>query len=139
MQGLLPVSIDFQTSHLVFPQVIGAVLLLLLLAILIRDRRFIAVSADYWGGILREMDRMRFFGTIALTILYFALMVPIGRVWPNSGMGFLITSIPYILIAGLLLMHDRTPRRTGILVLVAAVVPVFSWWLFTYPLFLTLP
>ena len=49
-----------------------------------------------------EMNKVRFFGTIAITVAYFLLMVPVGNLWPNTGLGFLICSIPYVFLTGAL-------------------------------------
>ena len=139
MGNLTEVTIDFERSHLVFPTIIAVVLGLLGLAILIRDRRRIAGSGAYWRTTFAKMDRMRFFGTLGLTLAYFSLMVPVGDIWPNTGMGFLICSIPFVFLSGLLFMHDRTLRQIAPLAIVSVVAPTFVWWLFTYPFFLTLP
>ena len=133
------ITIDFETSHLVFPTVIGVILATLGLAILIRDRRRIAAAGGYWRETLHWMDKKRFFGTLALTLIYFSLMVPVGNIWPNTGYGFLFSSIPFVFLSGLLFMHERTLRALIPLAIVAIVGPTFVWWLFTYPLFLTLP
>lgn len=137
--AMTQVSIDFETSHLVFPILIACVLALLGLAIVIRDRARIAGAGAYWRGILGGMDRGRFFGTLGLTLVYFLLMVPVGRIWPNTGMGFLLCSIPYVLLTGLLFMHDRSLRAMLPVIVMALVAPVLAWWLFTYPFFMTLP
>ncbi|WP_118134491.1 tripartite tricarboxylate transporter TctB family protein [Oceanicella sp. SM1341] len=139
MGDLTRVTIDFETSHLVFPILIAIILGLLGLAIAIRDRARIAAAVPYWRRTLAAMDKPRFLGTIALTLVYFSAMVPVGDIWPNTGLGFLLCSIPYILATGLLFMHERRPRQVLPLVVVALAGPVFVWWLFTYPLFLTLP
>lgn len=133
------IQIDFATSHLVFPTVIGVILGVLGLAIVIRERRSIATSGAYWRDTLSRMDRMRFFGALVLTLVYFTLMVPVGNIWPNTGYGFLFCSIPFVFLSGLLFMHDRSLRAIAPLAVVALVGPIFVWWLFTYPLFLTLP
>lgn len=139
MGQLTQVTIDFDTSHLLFPTIIAVVLGLLGLSIVIRDRARIAASGAYWRDIFQSMDKVRFFGALVLTLLYFSLMVPVGDIWPNTGRGFLYCSIPYVLLTGLLFMHDRTLRAIAPLAIVAVVGPIFVWWLFTYPLFLTLP
>ncbi|SFH47060.1 Tripartite tricarboxylate transporter TctB family protein [Palleronia marisminoris] len=133
------ITIDFETSHLVFPTVIGVILAILGLAILVRDRRRIAAAGSYWRETLGWMDKKRFFGTLVLTLIYFSLMVPVGNFWPNTGYGFLFCSVPFVFLSGLLFMHDWTLRGIIPLAIVAVVGPTFVWWLFTYPLFLTLP
>ncbi len=102
MGDLTRVTIDFETSHLVFPTIIGVILSVLGLAILVTHRHEIAGSGAYWQRTFERMDKIRFFGAIALTVVYFLLMVPVGNVWPNTGLGFLICSIPYVFLTGIL-------------------------------------
>lgn len=139
MADLFAVTIDFDTSHLIFPTLIGSILLLLGLAILITRRRAILNSGAMWSQTLSQMDKPRFFGTIALTIVYFLLMVPVGDIWPNTGLGFLICSIPFVALTGLLFMHERTTRNVIPMMIVAVIAPTLVWWLFTYVFALTLP
>lgn len=139
MGDLTRVSIDFGTSHLVFPILIGTVLALLGLAILITRRRATMAAGPYWVGVMARTDKARFFGTIALTIVYFIAMVPVGNVWPNTGLGFLICSVPYVFLTGLLFLHTRGWRDIWPVAVMAAVAPTLTWWLFTELFFLTLP
>ena len=139
MQDLARVTIDFDTSHLIFPILIAIVLGLLGLAILIRDRRRIATAGGYWRETLAGMDKFRFFGTLGLVLLYFSLMVPVGDFWPNTGMGFLLCSVPFVFLSGLLFMHERSWRQILPVAIISVIAPTFVWWLFTYPFFLTLP
>ncbi|PRY76620.1 tripartite tricarboxylate transporter TctB family protein [Yoonia maritima] len=139
MNDLTKVSIDFEQSHLVFPRLIAVVLAILLIAIIIRDHKRILNALPYWKGVFQNMDKMRFLGALGVTLLYFSLMVPVGNIWPNTGSGFLICSIPFVLIIGLLFMHERPMRSVISLSIVSVVGPVSVWWLFTYPFFLTLP
>lgn len=139
MGDLTRVTIDFDTSHLIFPTLIAVVLAILGLAILITNRRQIAGAGGYWRGILEGMDKPRFIGTVVLTVLYFLLMVPIGSIWPNTGLGFLLCSIPYVFLNGLLFLHHRSWRDLLPVAITAAVAPTLVWWLFTYLFFLTLP
>ena len=69
MGGLTRVTIDFSTSHLVFPAIIGAVLLVLGLAIVATRWRQLAGAGGYWSGVLAATDKPRFIGTIALTLV----------------------------------------------------------------------
>jgi len=139
MGELTKVTVDFDTSHLLFPTLVACVLGALGLAIVIRERRALLATGAYWKGVLSQIDKLRFFGTLVLTLAYFSLMVPVGNIWPNTGMGFLICSIPFVFLSGLLFMHDRSVRQSIPLALVSVVAPTFVWWLFTYPFFLTLP
>ncbi|RWO28376.1 MAG: tripartite tricarboxylate transporter [Mesorhizobium sp.] len=133
------VTIDFQTSHLVFPTLIGAILLALGAAILITRGQAIAGAGQYWSQTLAAMDKPRFFGTIALTVVYFLLMVPVGDFWPNTGMGFLVCSIPFVALSGLLYLQERTKSAVTVLAVVAVAAPLLVWWVFAHVFFLTLP
>ena len=139
MGDLTRVTIDFDTSHLIFPILIASILGLLGLAIVIRDRHALLASGGHWATILGKMDKTRFFGTLALTILYFSAMVPVGDIWPNTGMGFLLCSIPLVAGTGILFMHDRSVKAMIPMLIVAVVVPTVVWWLFTDLFYLTLP
>ncbi|MEV8468411.1 hypothetical protein AB0T83_16670 [Fluviibacterium sp. DFM31] len=63
-----------------------------------RDR--IAASGPYWRRTSGEMDKPRFLGTPGLTVLYFWLMVPVGNIWPNTGLGFPVCLIPFVFATG---------------------------------------
>ncbi|MBS1302674.1 tripartite tricarboxylate transporter TctB family protein [Loktanella sp. SALINAS62] len=139
MENLTRVTIDFDTSHLIFPIMIGVILSLLGLAILIRDRAAIMSSGQMWATTFRDMDKPRFFGALAITIVYFLAMVPVGNIWPNAGYGFLICSVPYVIALGLLFMHSRSRAAIGSMLAVAIIAPPVVWWLFSEVFFLTLP
>lgn len=136
---LTRVKVDFATSHLIFPTLIGLVLLALGVAILITRRREVLASATLWRETLAGMDKPRFFGTLALTVLYFSAMVPVGEFWPNTGMGFLLCSIPFVALTGILFMHGRTGRAIVPVLITALAGPLLVWWLFSDIFFLTLP
>ncbi|WP_422372697.1 tripartite tricarboxylate transporter TctB family protein [Hoeflea sp.] len=139
MGELTRISIDFESSHLIFPIIIACLLVALGFVILVRERKRVAASGRHWAEIMEKMDKVRFFGTIALTLIYFSLMVPVGDIWPNTGMGFLLCSIPFVFLTGLLFLHDRDARSVITVAAVALVVPTLVWWLFTEVFFLTLP
>lgn len=139
MGGLTKVEIDFATSHLIFPTLIGTMLLILGAAIVISRHREILGAGGMWRETFARMDKLRFFGTLVLTMLYFLLMVPVGDIWPNTGMGFLLCSIPFVAVLGILFAHDRSPRRLVPLLIVAVVAPLLTWWLLSEIFFLTLP
>jgi hypothetical protein len=139
MGELTSVKVDFATSHQIFPTLIGIVLLILGVAILITQRREIFGAGAMWRETFARMDKLRFLGTLALTILYFSLMVPVGGFWPNTGLGFLLCSIPFVALSGLLFLHERTLPKTVPVFAVALAGPLLVWWLFSDIFFLTLP
>jgi len=139
MGSLTQVTIDFSTSHLIFPALIGAILLALGLTIVITRRRELSGAGAMWSRKFAAMDKPRLLGTLALTVVYFSAMEPIGGLWPNTGLGFLFCSIPFVFIAGAIFSHDRSLRTLWPLAAVAVIVPVTVWWLFAYVFYLTLP
>ena len=84
------------------------------------------------------MDRPRFFGTLALMVIYFFLMEPVGSLWPNTGMGFLLCSVPFVFLSGVIFMHEHGPRPLALLALISVTGPSLIWWLFAEVFFLTL-
>ena len=82
---------------------------------------------------------LRNLAALILTVLYFSLMVPVGDIWPNTGMGFLLCSIPFVALTGLLFMHDRTPLKAIPVIIIAVLGPLLVWWLFSDVFYLTLP
>lgn len=139
MGGLTQIKVDFATSHLIFPALIGTILVILAVAIAITQRQEIMASGAMWRDTVTQMDKPRFLGALALTIIYFSLMVPVGDLWPNTGMGFLLCSIPFVAVTGILFMHERTVPKLVPVLVVAVVGPVLVWWLFSSVFFLTLP
>lgn len=139
MSSLAQVTIDFDKSHLVFPTIIACILGLLGLIILVTRFKRIAQSGAHMSAIAADMDKPRFIGALALTLIYFSVMVPVGDFWPNTGLGFLICSIPYVLLTGVLFMHERTLRGAVPLIIVSLIAPTVIWYLFTELFFLTLP
>ncbi|MBO0903007.1 tripartite tricarboxylate transporter TctB family protein [Jiella sonneratiae] len=139
MGDLTHVTVDFSRSHLIFPEVIGTILVILAVAILIRDRRRAMGSGRYWREIFARMDKLRFFGTLLLTVVYFSAMEPVGYRFPNLGLGFLFCSIPYLFAVGFLYLHHRTFRAALPVAAMALVAPTLVWWLFGSVFLLTLP
>lgn len=139
MGELTRIKVDFPTSHLIFPTLIGAILIILGVAILITQRRELLGAGAMWRDTFASMDKPRFFGGLALTILYFSLMVPVGDNWPNTGMGFLLCSIPFVALTGILFMHERTLPKLVPVLIIALAGPLLVWWLFSDIFFLTLP
>lgn len=139
MEYFTNITIDFEASHLVFPRLVIITLFTLGLAIAVRDRKRLLASGEYWRRVLARMDKPRFLGSLTLTVIYFSLMVPVGDNWPNTGLGFLICSVPYVFFIGWIFAHDRKGRALLPLAIVSVIGPVFVWWLFTELFFLSLP
>ena len=129
---LFKVHIDFDQSHLFFPHIVEWVLLVL----------FIAIVVIYGPGYFRDVragrkklpfqsvpfDKLRFFGTLALTVAYFQSMDVVGDFFPNEGLGFLFMSIPFMLVLSLLYVHGITRRKLVVIGLNALIAPSIAWY-----------
>ena len=137
------VSIDFDQSHLFFPRIIHWLLLLMLVMIVVlqgvpylREVRAGRKQLPFAGG---EFDFLRFFGTLALTVAYFLLMERVGEFFPNTGLGFLLMSIPYMMLLSWLYLHQRDGRRLLLTAINAVIAPVVAWYVLAKLFFITLP
>lgn len=138
-QSLLKVKVDFATSHLIFPHIIEVILALLLIAIVMVRWRQIAAAVS--GGPIWPLgiDHARFFGTIAGTIVYFLAMPEVGDQFPNTGLGFLFCSIPYVLGLSLLYLRDRISRHLIYAALNAVIAPTIVWYVMSNLFNISLP
>lgn len=133
LKQLFDVHIEFSRSHLVFPAIIGWVLVVLFGAIvvvygpgLVREFRSGKRSLSLSGG---DFDKFRFLATIALTIAYFQSMDLVGAFFPNKGYGFLIMSIPATALFSLLYVHGLTVRKLVVIGLNAVILPSLVWYI----------
>jgi hypothetical protein len=140
---LFKVKIVFEQSHLFFPRIIHWLLLIMFLTIVVfqgipylREVRAGRKQLPFVGA---PFDHLRFFGTIILTLAYFLLMPEVGDYFPNTGLGFLLMSIPYILALSLLYLHQRDPRHLLMAVLNAVVAPTIAWYVLARLFNITLP
>lgn len=129
---LFKVHIDFDQSHLFFPHIVEWVLLVLFVAILViygpgyvRDVRAGRKKLPFRGV---PFDKLRFFGTLVLTIVYFQSMDVVGGFFPNEGLGFLFMSIPFMFILSLLYVHGVTRRKLVMIGLNALIAPGIAWY-----------
>ncbi|MCP4404011.1 MAG: tripartite tricarboxylate transporter [bacterium] len=127
------VSIDFSESHTFFPTIILWLLLILLAAIVIvfgiplfRDvrsgKRRLAFFAE-------NFDRLRLFGTLLLTVVYFIAMDAFGRLFPNMGFGFLFMSMPFMFFLSLLYAHDVDRKKLLIIGVNSLLAPGAAWYI----------
>lgn len=139
--SLLKVKIDFEQSHLFFPSIIHWVLLILA----------IMIAITYGPTLLRKMqngagktdkakrDWIRLLGTLVLTIAYFLLMERVGEYFPNMGLGFLLTSIPFMFLLSLLYVHEPTRREILTISLSSIISPLVAWYVLAQMFNITLP
>ena len=137
--SLTKVKINFATSHLVFPHImLGLVAILLVLVLITRRQKILAAISDgpYWP---MGIDHVRFFGTIIFTVVYFTAMPIVGDIFPNTGMGFYLMSIPYIVATGVLYLRERSRRKLLYVGLNAIITPTFVWFTLSTFFNVTLP
>lgn len=143
ISSLFKVSIDFDQSHLFFPRIVTWFLLLQLVVLFfvygipyIRDV-YNGKRASPFSG--RQWDNLRFFGTIALTIIYFLSMDRVGEYFPNTGLGFLFTSIVFIFVLSLLYVHGFNRRKMLVMSLNALISPSVAWFVLARLFNISLP
>ena len=140
---LFRVHVEFSQSHLLFPTIIEWVLAVLLLVIaLVHGPELLAQWRD--GGLKErgtqwQVDKRRLFGSVILTAVYFAAMEPVGHIYPNSGIGFLLTSVVYGFALSWLFVHDNNRRKTMLMALSSVITPTIVWFVFAHVFRITLP
>ena len=132
--SLFDVSIEFSKSHLFFPNII-----LWILAGL-----FVLIVILYGGSFFRDIksgkrkihffcenyDKFRLISTFILLPAYIYMMDVIGEYYPNSGLGFLLATIPFMLILSLIYVHNLDRKKALIIVINSALSPLFVWYTF---------
>jgi hypothetical protein len=139
LSKLFEVSIDFNQSHLFFPRITLTVLAVLSLAILVTRRRAILASGARLRRDIAAADWFRLVGTIVLTVGYFLAMPVVGDLYPNAGVGFYLTSIPYLFVLSVLYLHSRRGRPLLIAAASAVVAPTIAWYFLVQLFNLSLP
>jgi putative tricarboxylic transport membrane protein len=141
--SLLEVSVDFETSHLIFPTIILSLLGFLSLWIVIANRKLlIAKAKGEQGGFAffkPGADKFRLFATLALVAVYFYLMDVVGQQFPNTGYGFLFTSIPFIFLLSTVYAHQLDGKKLLIISLNAIIAPLCAWYVLGQLFSITLP
>ncbi len=143
INDLFRVEVDFSQSHLMFPSIVAWVMAGLFVAILIVHGSELVAQWREASLLERlrnwEFDKRRLLGCLILTPIYFALMEPVGRLYPNSGIGFLLTSMAYAFALSWLFVRDNNRRKTMLMSLNALITPTVVWFVFSYIFRITLP
>ncbi|WP_119306895.1 tripartite tricarboxylate transporter TctB family protein [Cohaesibacter haloalkalitolerans] len=141
--SLFKVSIDFSQSHLFFPNIIHWILLILAVLIaltsgpkLLRQMREKKKDDKQTGA---PTDWVRLLGTLVLTIIYFSLMETVGDLFPNTGFGFLFTSIPFMFLLSVLFVHQPGRREFVTITLSSIISPAVAWYVLAQMFNITLP
>jgi len=140
---LFQVSIDFDQSHLFFPRIVHWLLLIMVVLIValqgvpyLRDVSAGRKALPFTAG---TFDAGRVFGTLVLTIVYFVSMPYVGDFFPNTGLGFLLMSIPYMFALSWLYLHQRDRGHLLRVALNALIAPVVAWYVLAKLFAITLP
>lgn len=137
------ITIDFKESHMFFPVIIMWVLLFLLALIcIIYGRPYLSALRSGERSLsfsTSHIDKLRFIGTLVLTVAYFLSMDYVGDFFPNTGLGFLFMSIPFMFLMSLLYVHDLNRRKFLILSLNALITPSLAWYILAKLFNITLP
>lgn len=143
LSDLFKVNIDFAQSHLLFPSIIEWLMAGLLLAIAVVHGP--ELLAQWRSGAIAErirktsVDHKRFFGCLVLTVIYFLSMEPVGKIYPNSGVGFLLTSVVYGFALSWLFVRENNRRKTVLMAANAVITPAIVWFVFAHIFRITLP
>ena len=140
---MLQVSIVFEHSHLFFPRIIHWLLLIMLVLIVVFQGipylRAVRAGRKNLPFVSGPFDAPRFFGTIVLTIGYFLVMDYVGAFFPNTGLGFLLMSIPYMFALSWLYLHQRDKGHLLRIAVNAVIAPAVSWYVLAKLFNITLP
>lgn len=148
LSKLLSISIDFGTSHLFFPRIVIAFIVFMLIfkgiiqLIKHLKQHDLAESLKKFHFFEPDTDKAKLVGALVLIPLYFFAMDKIGGLFPNMGLGFLIASIPFMMVTSFLFVHNETSRhkKAAITIITTSVlVPLIVWLVFAKLLFITLP
>lgn len=143
LSNLLSISIDFGTSHLFFPTIIHWIMAVLF-AIILATKLVPFMAAVKRGEralpiVGEPMDGLRFFGTLALLVVYFYLMAVVGDMFPYTGYGFLFVSIPFVFLMSLMYLHEWTKKAVVIVLINAIIAPSLAWFILAKLFNITLP
>ncbi|PMR71500.1 tripartite tricarboxylate transporter [Halomonas heilongjiangensis] len=143
LSNLLSISIDFGTSHLFFPTIIHWIMAVLF-AIILATKLVPFMAAVKRGEralpiVGEPMDGLRFFGTLALLVVYFYLMAVVGDMFPYTGYGFLFVSIPFVFLMSMMYLHEWTKKAVVIVLINAITAPSLAWFILAKLFNITLP
>ena len=131
LSSLNSVTIDFTTSQWYFPRIVMALLLVVGLIVVVSRFKLVVrnISQGKWTFFEPNTDFFRLVATLVLLPVYFFMMHFIGGLIPNMGMGFLLSSIPFMFLMSLIYCHTRDRRNLIIITLNAALTPLLVWFL----------
>lgn len=140
----------FKTMHLVFPTIIGCILLILGIALIIQRYRLCKkegkpfINLKDYHFFEPGYDKLKLFGSLVLFIGYIACLVPMGFLWASILFVFLFNvlfaeSINFKVLFGKAEGAVVNVKSLLISAAVAVIASTFIWWLFGIVFNITLP
>lgn len=140
----LKVTINFDTSEVIFPIIITCLIGICALIGFIKNFKKLQ-AINYISFIviklqnLKQVDFFRLLSTIILLIIYFLSMDYLKDFWPNTGISFLVSSIVFIFCLSLIYLHQKDKKHLLIISLNAVLVPLVAWFVLNQLMDITLP
>lgn len=143
LTSLLEVSIDFDQSHLFFPRLVLSLLAgMLVLIVALNYGRLVEIVRTRGAGLAffeENADKFRLFSTLALVVAYFIAMDYVGQLFPNTGLGFLFSSMAFMFSLSLVYVHEVTRRVLLVISANALIAPLVAWYVLGTLFNITLP
>ncbi len=134
MKDLLTVKIQYSEYHIVFPKIIGTILIILLAAILlqnlikrIKEGKIKEFNFKFFD---KDLHKLKFFGTIGLLLVYVFFLEIIG---------FIPASIVFMFLLTALFRGDLKKNTLVVSALNSVLTSVLIWFFFGYLFDITLP
>lgn len=137
LSNLLEIKIDFNQSHLFFPKIIITILAVLIFIQCVNLYR--KSSFKKLAFFDKNCDKRKLFGSIALIIIYFKAIHFISDLFPNTGYGFLISSIIFMACISILFIGVKDRKKLVVSMFNSIITPSAAWFLFGYLFNITLP
>ncbi|MGF1760636.1 tripartite tricarboxylate transporter TctB family protein [Photobacterium sagamiensis] len=140
--ALLDVSVDFDTSQWFFPKIVLTLMALLLAVIFILDKDKIISNVKTllkFKESNKNTNITKIVLSVVLLIVYFLSMEWLGELFPNTGYGFLIASIPFMFVLSLFYL-PKVEKNEIIAVSINSIMsPVIAWYTLGVVFGITLP
>ncbi len=142
LSSVLDVSVDFDTSHLYFPKIVITLMVILGIFILATRHKEIAIGLVNLKKEATTKTGFKFWKlalTLTYLVSYFVLMQVLSDIFPNTGYGFLITTIPFIFLLSFI-YTDEVTKKTVIIISVNSILsPLIAWYVLGNLFGITLP
>lgn len=120
------------TAHLLFPKIVGIILVILFIAILFNELflRKRKEKINKKGFFAENFDKKKLFGSLGIIVGYILLLEPLG---------FLPVSIIAMLLLNILFEGSKEKKSLVLSVALSVAFPLVLWFVFGFMLNITLP